>query len=83
MAISECPDCDGSGEVWEPCDCYECEYDDKHGQWILCISCQEVWDDDLSEILAKWRQDPANLEPEMCPTEDPHGQVLREESLQD
>lgn len=36
-----CPDCEGTGEVWEPCYCYQCEYDNSaHSRYVPCPSCR-------------------------------------------
>lgn len=35
-----CPECEGTGKVYEPCGCYECEYSDAHGGLIPCLECE-------------------------------------------
>lgn len=37
--LADCDQCDGTGKVYEPCSCYECEYDDRHGGLIPCSNC--------------------------------------------
>ena len=34
-----CDHCDGTGEVWEICGCYQCEYSGEHSQYVPCLNC--------------------------------------------
>lgn len=34
-----CGGCDGTGEVWESCGCYQCEYDSAHAGYVPCLNC--------------------------------------------
>lgn len=43
--IECCALCDGTGEVYESCDCYECEYDVKHARYLPCPDCHPEADD--------------------------------------
>jgi hypothetical protein len=38
--LDRCDHCEGSGLIWEPCECYECEFEDKHGTEIDCANCE-------------------------------------------
>jgi hypothetical protein len=35
----DCEHCDGSGEVWESCGCYQCEYSSGHSRYVDCANC--------------------------------------------
>jgi hypothetical protein len=35
----QCDHCDGTGEIWESCGCYECEYDGHHSRYVECANC--------------------------------------------
>lgn len=34
-----CDHCDGTGEIWETCGCYECEYSGAHDDYAPCLNC--------------------------------------------
>lgn len=37
---SVCALCDGAGETYEPCHCYQCEYDNSaHSRYVPCPDC--------------------------------------------
>lgn len=53
--LDRCEACDGGGQVWEPCDHYECEYERKCPDMIECLNCHgDGWartDKDADVIL--------------------------------
>lgn len=39
VSPSVCSHCEGSGEVWESCGCYQCEYSSEHSGYAPCRNC--------------------------------------------
>lgn len=60
LSRSVCPgggDCEGTGEVYEPCACSQCEYQDTHGQMVPCPDCRP-WEDEDPRHYAHRMGDP-------------------------